>query len=88
MIGKHIEFNDEERSITLEKQLDELRQNSTILEKQVAQLKENPYNVINNDLQIVCIGKKNNYLDMLTKQWGFDLALEYIKDCALSSLTC
>ena len=43
-------------------------------------------NIINNNLQIICIGNNDNYLDMLTQQWGFDRAIEYIKDCALSSL--
>ncbi len=43
--------------------------------------------VINNNLQIVCVGQNDNYLDMLSQQWkNFDKALEYIKGCALSSL--
>ena len=45
-------------------------------------------NIQQNILQVLCVGNKDNYLDMLTEQWGnFDRALEYIKDCALSSLT-
>ena len=45
-------------------------------------------NVINNNLNIVCVGNHDNYLDMLTAKWGsFDKALEYIRDCALSQLT-
>lgn len=41
-----------------------------------------------NQLQVVCVGNKDNYLDMLTEKWGdFDRALDYIRDCALSSLT-
>ena len=42
---------------------------------------------INNILQVVAVGSADNYLDMLTNQVGFDRALDYIKDCALSSLT-
>ena len=58
------------------------------LEKQFAEFQKNPVNVINNNLQIVCITGNDNYLDMLTEKWGsYDRALEYIKDCALSSLT-
>ncbi len=45
-------------------------------------------NNINNNLQIICVGSNDNFLDMLTQQWGdFNKALEYIKDCALSSLS-
>ena len=61
----------------------------TLLEKQVAELRQKPANVINNQniLQVVCIGNNDNYLDMLTEQWGFARALGFIKDCALSNLT-
>ena len=56
------------------------------LERELAELKEQP-RVNNQILQVVCIGNNDNYLDILTKQWGdFNKALEYIKDCALSSL--
>jgi hypothetical protein len=48
---------------------------------------EKPQNHINNNLEIVCIGNNDNYLDMLTEKWGsFDKALEYIKNCALSDI--
>ena len=58
------------------------------LEQQIAELKGKPTNVVNNNLQIVCVGNNDNYLDMLTDQWeSFDKALEYIKDCALSQLS-
>ncbi len=59
-----------------------------LIEKQNL-LIEKPTNIINNlnNLKIICIGNNDNYLDMLTKKWGFDRALEYIKDCALSNLT-
>ena len=55
------------------------------MEQHIAELKEKP--LITNNLQIICVGQNDNYLDMLTQQWGFGRALEYIKDCALSSLT-
>ena len=55
--------------------------------KEIEQLKNNP-NINNQILQVVCISNNDNYLDILTQQYGdFDKALEYIKDCALSSLT-
>ncbi len=59
-----------------------------MLEKQIAQLMDKP-NVINNQniLQVVCVGNNDNYLDMLTEQWGFDKALGFIRDCALSNVS-
>lgn len=55
--------------------------------RKFAELEHNPPNVINNNLQIVCVGNKDNYLDMLTHELNsFDKALEYIKECALSSV--
>lgn len=41
----------------------------------------------NNTLQVLCVKSDDNYLDMLTTKFGsFDKAIEYVKDCALSSL--
>ena len=58
------------------------------LEERIETLEKNGPKVVNNNLQIVCIGNNDNYLDMLTEQCGsFEKALEYIKDCALSHLT-
>ena len=55
--------------------------------EKIAKLTKKSSHVINNNLQIICIGKDDNYLDMLTQKWNnFDRALEYIKDCALSDL--
>jgi hypothetical protein len=78
----------------LEKQIAELKENSEKqmaelkekLEKQMAELKEKPM-ISNQILQVVCITSNDNYLDMLTEEWGFDRAIEYIKDCALANLT-
>ncbi len=74
----------------LEKQIIELKDTTT---KEIEQLKDTTEELkktprINNQiLQVVCVGNNDNYLDMLTQQWGnFSKALEYIKDCALSSL--
>ena len=70
----------EMKIMELEKKIVELK------EKDIAELKEKP-SINNQILQVVCIGDNDNYLDMLTKEWNnFDKALEYIKDCALSSL--
>lgn len=74
------------------KQIENDRLNS--LEKQVEDLVKNPRNVhninninnISNNLKVVCIGSSDNLLDMLSEDIGFDRALEFIKDCALSSL--
>jgi hypothetical protein len=57
------------------------------LDETVAKLEKEP-RVVNNNLQVICVGSKDNYLDMLALQWNnFERALDYIKDCALSSLT-
>ena len=62
----------------LEKRLDEKDQ-------QIEELKGKAN--ITNNLQIVCLSNNDNYLDMLTQELGsFDRALDYIRDCALSSL--
>ena len=59
-----------------------------ILEDRIDKLEKSGPKVVNNNLQIVCVGSNDNYLDMLTEEWGsFDKALEYIRDCALSQLT-
>lgn len=38
----------------------------------------------NNTLQVLCVGPRDNYLDMLTEEMGFDRALEFVIGCALS----
>lgn len=49
---------------------------------------EKPSNVHNNILQVLCVSGEQNYLDMLTEEWGdYDLALKFIKNCALSDVT-
>jgi len=68
----------------LEKQMEQLKENT---ETVIKELKEKPL-MTQNILQVVCINQNDNYLDMLTQEWGnFDKALEYIKDCALSNIT-
>src|SRR5690348_16322681 len=58
------------------------------LEQRMINLEEKPSSItVNNQLQVVCVGSNDNYLDMLTENWGFDRALCFIKDCALSNLT-
>jgi Zn-finger nucleic acid-binding protein len=63
------------------------------IRKQLEELKKRPPQIIENHnhnhnfLQLVCIGKNDNYLDMLTDQIGFDRAIGFIKDCALSQLS-
>ncbi len=56
---------------------------------EVEKLKNAPPIQVNNQniLQVLCIKSDDNYLDMLTSQWGnFKQALDFIKDCALSSI--
>jgi hypothetical protein len=62
--------------IEFQQQLEELKQQPRIVEQHNQ-----------NILQVVCIGNNDNYLDMLTEQWGFDRALGFIKDCALSQIS-
>jgi hypothetical protein len=35
---------------------------------------------------VICVTSHDNYLDMLTDRIGFELAIDYIKDCALSDV--
>ena len=66
----------------------DLEKQIQILKNEVDQLKDKPTINNQNILQVVCVGQKDNYLDMLTQQYGdFNRALEFIKDCALSNLT-
>jgi hypothetical protein len=42
----------------------------------------------NQVLQVISIGSTDNYLDMLTQEWGnCDQPVESIKNCALSNLS-
>ena len=56
------------------------------IQKEMKEKKQQPINITNN-LNIMCIGSNDNYLDMLTEQVGFEQALEYVKGCALSDIT-
>lgn len=60
-----------------------------MLQEEVAELKKTvTVNNINNQvLQVICVSNNDNYLDMLTQSWGFDKALQYITNCALSDLS-
>ena len=79
-LGKLEERLEEKLEKKLEKKFEKIAQD-------VAELKEKP-NVTNNNLQVICVGSQDNYLDMLTERLGdFTKALECIKDCALSNLT-
>ena len=85
VVGKMIKLERdlEEKSLLIE----ELKVKQLTGSKQIEELQGKPNNVTNNVLQLVCVSDKDNYLDMLTDRLGnFDKALEYIKDCALSSL--
>jgi hypothetical protein len=68
----------------------EINKLKTEFQQQIDELKHQPRVVEQhnqNILQVLCIGNNDNYLDMLTEQLGFDRALGFLKDCALSQLT-
>lgn len=60
------------------------------VDERLNKLEINPNTIIkhshNNNLNVLCVSDQN-YLDMLTEQWGFDRALEFIQNCALSNMT-
>lgn len=78
---------------TLFKEHQEMKEKISNIEKDHSLQTEKINNIekdpkqINNVLQVFCVGPKDNYLDMLTESWGFERAIEYVKDCALSNLT-
>jgi hypothetical protein len=56
------------------------------LKSELEKLKKAP--PVQNILNVVCVKRDDNYLDVLTDKWGdFNQALDFIKDCALSSLS-
>ena len=65
---------------------DNFKEKTQQLEQKVASIEKNPQQVTN-VLQVVCVSNNDNYLDMLSQSWGFDKALQYVKDCALSNLS-
>lgn len=73
-------------SISKQNKLMELMQKELkeIKEKQSEPIIQN----INQNLymKIVCIKENDNYLDMLTDEMGYDQALGFIRDCALSDI--
>ena len=66
-----------------QQQINELKQQPKVVE----QHNHNHNHNHNQILQVVCVGNNDNYLDMLTEELGFDRALGFIKDCALSHLS-
>lgn len=91
---KRLKTTDEQRekivSVEKESDLDNVRREFMTLKNEFEQLKKNTITptVNQNILQVLCVKSTDNYLDMLTDQWGdFHQALEFIKDCALSSLS-
>ena len=58
-----------------------------MMQKEIVELKQKP-STINQVLQVISIGSSDNYLDMLTEEYGnFSHALKFITDCALSSVS-
>ena len=87
LIEKQNDERDHRIAQLIERQISQQNQKIAEQNQKIAELIQKPSNVINNNLQIICVGSNDNYLDMLSQQWGFDRAIDYIKDCALSSLT-
>ena len=85
VVKQVVEKMKEETNLT---SLPQIEQQVQILKNKVNQLTDKPLINNQNILQVVCVGQKDNYLDMLTQEYNdFDRALEFIKDCALSSLS-
>jgi hypothetical protein len=82
--------NSTESATNLEEKMKQLEEQLKRQNLRVEQLEEKPsvQKITNqNILQVVCIGSNDNYLDLLTERFGnFDLALEYLKGCALSNV--
>jgi hypothetical protein len=80
----------EEELILLKRKMQEIEKNDQKHQLNFEQLRQQPQIVNNTNqfLQILCVRDNQNYLEMLSEKWGdYDRALEFIKDCALSSLT-
>ncbi len=75
------EINSDELKKT-RKELEEIRVRLAELENRPPTIEQHN----NQILQVVCVSNDQNYLDMLTEKIGFDRALGYIKDCALSDI--
>ena len=73
----------------LKKRIEEIERNDLKYSAHFEKLESEPRIINNNQiLQILCVNNNQNYLNMLTEQWGdYNRALGFIKDCALSSLT-
>ena len=89
--SNQLETTQLEKEITLlKKRIEEMEKNNKEHSQNYEKLKSEPriiHNHNNQILQILCVGSNQNYLNMLTEQWGdYDKALCFIKDCALSSL--
>ena len=82
-----LSLNDKIEKLT--ENIEDLKEKQTIGNQQIVELKEKISVTINNNnvLQIVCVSKNDDYLDILTQQFGdFTKALEYIKNCALANI--
>jgi len=76
---------------TLISKIDKLEEKLEERDEQMSQkfneLKNTPVNNIANSFNVICVTGRDNYLDMLANKIGdFNKAIEYIKDCALSSI--
>lgn len=67
----------------LSNELNDLKQQFIEFKKKPQIIEQHEHNQI---LQVMCVGDSDNYLDMLSKEWGIEKALGFIRDCALSRL--
>jgi hypothetical protein len=73
----------EKRLDEKDQQIEDLKETTT---KEIEELKKKP-SIVNQVLQVVCVTNNDNYLDMLNEQLNsFDKAIQYIAECALSSI--
>ena len=72
----------------LQEQIDNQNNKINNYDNKILAIERTPKQINNNILQVVSVGSKDNYLDMLTERFGsFDNALSFIKNSALSSIT-
>ena len=88
-LKRHMKKCERKDIVNLEEKFEKLQEQLQKHDQKIAIIEKDPKQINNqNILQVVCVGQKDNYLDMLTQQYDdFDRALEFIKDCALSSLS-
>jgi hypothetical protein len=68
---------------SIEKGIEAMKQQALITPSLIS---SSPAHISNNHLNILCVGKNDNLLDMLSSAEGIANALTYMKDCVLAQL--